>query len=146
MTGRAFERQARFGAGLLTVGLAVLCLAPTPGDVGGCGREPELMDERAYAGSRRSTDCTRCTACGLTSARCGRACLTTSPPEIAFPAGCAPLVRDGEVCIRALRVASCASYEAYLSDTTPQVPTECQFCRGQPLPTDPGPLLPEAGK
>lgn len=139
-------RGRSLGVALATGLLAVLCLAPTPGDVGGCGRAPELLDERAYADTRQRTDCTRCTECALTSDRCTRACRTDAAPEIAFPPGCAPLLRDGEVCIRALRVASCASYAAYLSDVTPQVPSECQFCRAQ-KPAEPGSILaPEAGK
>ncbi len=132
-------------ATLVTAGLALRTLAPTPGDVGGCGRAPELLDERAYAEARKATDCRRCGECALTSARCERACATNVAPEVAFPPGCAPLLRDGEVCVRALRVASCASYATYLSDTAPTVPSECEFCRGQPAPTDPGALLPEAG-
>jgi hypothetical protein len=141
------SKGLRVGVAFVTACLGILCMAPTPGDVGGCGREPELLDERGYAEGRRATDCARCTECSLTSARCGRACSTESAAEFAFPPGCAPLLRDGEVCIRALRVASCESYAAYLSDTAPQVPTECQFCLGQFPKADPGPLLgAEAGK
>ena len=140
-------KRARALATAVTACLGILSLAPTPGDVGGCGRAPELLDERAYAEGRRTTDCRRCTECGLTTARCERACATGAAAESAFPPGCVPLLRDGEVCIRALRVASCESYATYLSDTAPTVPTECEFCRGQPPTADPGPLLSsEAGE
>jgi hypothetical protein len=147
-SSRAFRSGRRVLALLVTGLLGVLSMAPTPGDVGGCGREPALLDERGYASTRRSTDCTRCRECGLTSARCLAACDPTTAAAIAFPPGCVPLVRDGEVCIRALRVASCEDYAAYLSDTAPSVPSECDFCRGVAQAADPGPLLPpvEAGE
>lgn len=142
---RAAARGAR-PVGIASVALlGVLSLAPTPGDVGGCGRTPELLDERAFASARKTTDCQRCTECAIRGARCERACQADVAPETAFPPGCEPLVRDGEVCIRALRVASCGSYGVYLSDTAPAVPNECEFCRAVPQAPS-GPLLPsEAG-
>ncbi len=131
---------------VIGVGLGLLCLAPTPGDVGGCGREPELLDERAYAETRRATDCTRCTECGIGTARCSVACRTDVAAPLGFPEGCAPLLRDGEVCVRALKAASCESYASYLSDESPQIPTECQFCRPRaPVPVTSA-LVGDAGK
>lgn len=131
---------------LVVVLLGVLCMAPTPGDVGGCGREPELLDERAYAETRRKTDCDRCNACAIGTERCALACRTDVAPQLGFPEGCAPLLRDGEVCIRALEAASCESYATYLSDDAPTVPSECQFCRPrapEPVATS---LVGDAGK
>lgn len=143
---RARANGARPLGVLAAAVLGVLSLAPTPGDVGGCGRAPELLDERAYANARKLTDCQRCAECGLTSERCARACRADVAPESAFPPGCQPLVRDGEVCVRALRVASCASYAVYLADGAPAVPTECEFCRAAAPASPSGPLLgPEAG-
>jgi hypothetical protein len=48
-----------------------------------------------------------------------------------FPEGCAPLVHDGEVCLRALHFASCDAYRGYVDDAAPTVPTECDFCPGE---------------
>jgi hypothetical protein len=50
------------------------------------------------------------------------------PVQTAFPDRCVPLVHDGEVCLRALQYASCDDYRAYVSDVSPSVPTECNFC------------------
>lgn len=137
------ERHRAKGVKVAVVAaLAWLCMAPTPGDVGGCGRAPEPLDERAYADTRRETDCTRCLECGIPTARCTRACRTDVAPELGFPPGCAPLLRDGEVCIRALRIASCTTYASYMSDTSPSAPTECQFCLPRSGSEGPsGPLL-----
>jgi len=131
---------------LVAVGFGLFCLAPTPGDVGGCGREPELLDERAYAAVRRQTDCDRCRACGISTKRCADACRTDVAPNLGFPPNCAPLVRDGEVCIRALGAASCERYTIYLSDETPTAPTECQFCLDVAPAPAPSSLLGDAAK
>jgi hypothetical protein len=39
-----------------------------------------------------------------------------------------PLVHDGEVCLRALDDGGCEDYRNYMSDLSPSVPTECNFC------------------
>lgn len=108
--------------------LALLCAAPTPGDIGGCGQRAELLDPPIFFASRDRTDCVRCDECGLDTQRCKDACDPKIPSQTAFPEGCFPLVHDGEVCLRALRHAACDEYEAYVSDTAPTVPTECDFC------------------
>jgi hypothetical protein len=112
-----------------TLGLACLafCAAPTPGDIGGCGQKPQELGAPEFFELKNSIDCERCTECALSSSLCDRACETTTD-ERTFPAGCVPLVHDGEVCLRALLYASCEDYAVYVDDRGPSVPTECDFC------------------
>jgi hypothetical protein len=114
----------------LAIGLLVLlfCTAPTPGDVGGCGQQPQELDPPVFFASKRLADCRRCHDCGIETAACQRACDTTAPVPAEFPPGCLPLVHDGVVCLRALRYAACEDYFRYMSDVSPEVPTECNFC------------------
>ena len=81
-----------------------------------------------FFATKKKIDCDRCNECSLTSARCAEACNPKKPIQRSFAAACFPLVHDGEVCLRALRHASCADYAAYVDDAQPQVPTECNFC------------------
>jgi hypothetical protein len=113
---------------LLAAAVALLCAAPTPGDIGGCGQKAELLDPPIFFASKRRIDCIRCRDCELDSQACVRACEGGSPAQLDFQEGCFPLVHDGEVCLRALRYASCDDYAGYVSDTAPSVPTECNFC------------------
>lgn len=106
-----------------------LLTAPTVGDVGGCGKTPTALDPDVYARARKSVDCQRCTECGLATQRCARACDANWPPDIAIPSTCHPLYHDGEVCIRALKAASCSDYASFVDDAAPSAPTECEFCR-----------------
>ena len=105
----------------------LLCTAPTPGDIGGCGQKAAPLDPGIFFASQANIDCQRCDECGLRRAACSDACRFQGYPE-AFPEGCAPLVHDGEVCLRALLHASCDDYGAYMSDTEKTTPTECNFC------------------
>ncbi len=139
------ERRPSPGALAAAVVLAVLAMAPTPGDVGGCGKSPTPLDERSFAAARKLTDCRRCSGCSLGSERCRRTCDGAIPPAVAFPGGCQPLLHDGEVCLRALQVASCARYSLYMADDRASVPSECDFCRGPEDAAPSGPLLQEAG-
>jgi hypothetical protein len=117
---------------LLGIALALLCAAPTPGDVGGCGQTPQPLDAPAFFAAKAAIDCTQCLDCGYTSDFCVRAC-SGEPTESAFAVGCAPLVHDGQVCLRALEAATCADYESYAADVARAAPTECLFCpREQP--------------
>lgn len=123
-------RRARFsGATRAVLGCValLLCAAPTPGDVGGCGQDPQELDGETFFDSKANIDCQRCLDCQLTTNSCERACDTSSPLP-AFPEGCAPLVHDGEVCLRALLFASCSDYGGYVADRGPRIPTECNFC------------------
>ena len=108
--------------------LAVFCLAPTPGDIGGCGQPAEDLDPRSFFGTKKYLDCEACQRCGIQTAACAKACDEGAPPESAFPEGCAPLAHDGEVCVRALEVASCDDYRSYMLDNLARSPSECQFC------------------
>lgn len=113
---------------LAAMTLAILCAAPTPGDIGGCGQRAELLDPPIFFASKDRTDCVRCRECGIETETCDRACDPELKSQTEFPEGCHPLVHDGEVCLRALLHASCSDYEEYVSDSAPSVPTECNFC------------------
>ncbi len=120
---------------LLAAGaFALLCAAPTPGDVGGCGQEPALLDAPTFFANKKSKDCRQCQKCGLTSQACRDACDPAVPFDTEFPTDCVPLVHDGEVCLRALQYASCDDYATYMDDGAPSTPSECNFCppRGTP--------------
>jgi hypothetical protein len=109
------------------------CAAPVPGDVGGCGQRPDQLDPPTFFWSEQLVECDHCKSCELSSAACTRACgdvLVQSD----FPKDCAPLVHDGEVCLRALDDGSCSDFREYMSDSEPTIPTECNFCPagGQP--------------
>ena len=121
---------------LAVITLGVLLMAPTVGDTGGCGRTVSELDHERYANGRKVEDCQRCGECGITNARCTRACDPKAPPEIALPATCRPLYHDGEVCLRAVAAASCDTFATYVDDEAPANPGECDFCR-VPLPAPP---------
>jgi len=138
MTGKTWRDKLRFlrerRAHLTLAVLAfVFCTAPTPGDVGGCGQRPQELDPGVFFASKASIDCQRCGECGLDTKACSAAC--ADDPQTypqAFPERCLPLVHDGEVCLRALLYASCGDYAGYMSDSSPSVPTECNFCPEPP--------------
>jgi hypothetical protein len=114
--------------------LGWLCTAPTPGDIGGCGQAPQELDPVIFFERKQHIDCDHCRQCGIVSQRCDRLCDSSQALPDEFPAGCRPLVHDGEVCLRALEDASCAEYRQYMDEEAPRVPSECNFCppRGQP--------------
>jgi hypothetical protein len=106
------------------VGLAGLLVlaAPTAGDIGSCGQALDELDPVKFFTEKRRIDCQQCLDCELESQSCA------GLGQSAFPEGCYPLVHDGEVCLRALRSASCSAYQRYVADVAPEVPTECNFC------------------
>lgn len=111
--------------------LAVLVIffaaAPTVGDIGSCGAAPDEMDPVKFFTAKETLDCEKCQACEILSEACKRAC----EPELDledFPDGCRPLVHDGEVCLTSLEGAGCDDYRKYMSDFSPTIPTECNFC------------------
>lgn len=108
--------------------VALLCLAPVPGDIGACGQPVQRLDADVFFRAKRHIDCDRCGSCGIASTACRDACDRATPGLRAFPAGCEPLVHDGEVCLRRLRDAACSEYAEYQSDDHPSVPSECDFC------------------
>jgi hypothetical protein len=111
----------------LTMLIAVVFgMAPTVGDIGSCGQAPDALDAPTFFDLKARTDCTRCSDCGLRTKRCASAC--NDVPDQTFPAGCEPLVHDGEVCLRALLHASCSDYTSFVNDAAPTAPSECQFC------------------
>lgn len=116
-----------------TVIAVLLCAAPVPGDIGSCGQPVQRLDAARFFSAKKVVDCRRCGECGIPSSLCAEACDRGAAPLDSFPAGCVPLVHDGEVCLRALLYASCDDYATYEDDGSPQVPTECDFCpRGAP--------------
>jgi hypothetical protein len=108
--------------------LALTVLAgPTVGDIGSCGQEVAELDAEKFFIEKDFIDCSQCTECGFETAICADACdgeLSTT----AFDEDCFPLVHDGEVCLNALRAASCDEYGGFVDDAAPTVPTECNFC------------------
>lgn len=109
------------------------CAAPVPGDVGGCGQEPQELDPEIFFWSLQHYQCERCGECELTTRACERAC-SSELLHSEFPEDCAPLVHDGEVCLRALQNGSCGDYAEFMSDVAPTIPTECDFCPAQVTP------------
>ncbi|HKY40233.1 MAG TPA: hypothetical protein VJN18_30065 [Polyangiaceae bacterium] len=103
------------------------CAAPVPGDVGGCGQEAQDLDPIEFFSRKQNIECAHCQECEIVSEACLRACGDVLV-QFEFPESCAPLVHDGEVCLRALGDGSCDDYREYMSDTAPSVPTECNFC------------------
>lgn len=123
--------------GVIGVLLAMLCMAPTAGDIGGCGKEATELDPDDYAFARKSEDCDRCRECGIGSERCKRSCDPARAPEIALPPTCKPVRHDGEVCLRALDTVSCERFATYVDDVAPATPGECDFCKIKPEPPPP---------
>jgi hypothetical protein len=112
---------------LFVTGLGFLCAAPTPGDIGGCGQQPQPLDATLFFAEKTALDCRMCVECDYRSEYCGFAC-TGALMQDSFPEGCEPLVHDGEVCLRALESAGCGEYEDYVKDAGRQAPSECLFC------------------
>lgn len=103
------------------------CVAPVPGDAGGCSQQAQELDPSAFFASKQYIDCERCTACAIQSGPCERAC-GSAASEPAFPEGCRALVHDGEVCLRALLAAPCDEYREYMRPRAATTPSECNFC------------------
>ncbi|MEB2311609.1 MAG: hypothetical protein OZ921_02645 [Sorangiineae bacterium] len=117
------------GARLALALIATLfCMAPVPGDIGGCGQAAQDLDPGVFFATKKRIDCDRCGECGLGGGACELACDESSRPPRAFPERCYPLVHDGEVCLRALRRASCDDFATYVDEVAPRTPTECDFC------------------
>ena len=129
-------KRSRFSL-TVVVFLGFLCMAPTAGDIGGCGKEATELDADDYAQARKSEDCDRCRECGLHTERCQRACDPSKAPDIFLPQTCKPVRHDGEVCLRALDSVSCEKYATYVDDNSPATPSECDFCRIKPEPPPP---------
>lgn len=129
-------RARSAGLTLVVAFLGVLSMAPTPGDVGGCGTDATYLDKTAFGEARKEQDCARCTACGIANERCTRACDPSTAPDVVLPALCRPFFHDGVVCLRALDAASCDAFRGYVDDVAPSLPSECAFCRGpEPSPS-----------
>jgi len=123
--------KAGWRASLLRVGAIVVailgCMAPTPGDVGGCGQKRQELDEEVFFATKNAIECSRCQECELSTMRCSQACDNDTGGR-EFPEGCLPLVHDGEVCLRRLLDVGCDTFLSYVEDGTSVVPTECNFC------------------
>jgi hypothetical protein len=112
-----------------TLGFIALafCAAPVPGDVGGCGQAADSLDPQAFFSSLQDSECQQCRDCDVASATCERAC-GAALVQSRFPEDCVPLVHDGEVCLRAIQQSSCSDIRDLMSDASPSLPTECNFC------------------
>jgi hypothetical protein len=123
---------------VLAMALGALAMAPTPGDIGGCGQPAEeLKNVELFFRAMDAADCAACERCGLATKSCARACEGEPGLAPTFPEGCVPLVHDGEVCLRRLQEDDCEAYRVYVADdgageAVPLVsrprPAECQFC------------------
>ena len=122
----SFRRSAGFRLSVVSA-LAALSLAPTPGDVGGCGQHVETLDPPAFFELKRERDCQKCTECEFSSNYCADVCAPDYEAPM-LPEGCVPLVHDGEVCLDALEAAGCSEYRDYVKDEGRVLPSECQFC------------------
>lgn len=118
--------KQRIGTAFAIV-LAVFVAAPTVGDIGGCGGTDERLDAKKFFAERFRVECDRCKECGYSTPACRRACDRRTVVPGSFPAGCTPVVHDGEVCLRAIEALSCDGF-ADVVDPQPIVPTECDFC------------------
>ena len=114
----------------ITLVLAILCAAPTVGDIGSCGKTAVDLDEKAFGVQRKKLDCGRCKECHIGTKRCDAACDPDVPSDVSFGTTCRPLVRDGAVCLDALAAAGCTDYAKYMSDDERLIPAECDFCKG----------------
>lgn len=143
--------DARWKLGALAFVSIAFLMAPTPGDTGGCGVTAESLDVGQFGAARKTMDCRHCTSCSIASERCQKACDGGVPSDVSFPDTCKPLREDGLVCLRALNASSCDDYTRYMDDRSPEVPTECQFCKqgAPPAPTvfatDAGAAIPGEG-
>lgn len=109
------------------------CAAPVPGDVGGCGQAAVELDARVFFSSLQDSQCQQCRDCNVLTRACERAC-ADSLVQSEFPKDCVPLVHDGEVCLRAIQQSSCGDVREYMSDESPSIPTECNFCPAEGAP------------
>lgn len=133
--GRRWIASRGRTAGLALWALALLT-APVAGDIGSCGQPIEELDAEKFFTEKQRVDCDQCMACDFVTVTCELACAGAEVPA-GFEPGCFPLAQDGEVCLRALRAASCDEYAAYIDDVAPQTPTECNFCPLDQRPTSP---------
>jgi hypothetical protein len=106
----------------------LLCAAPTPGDIGGCGQRVQPLGAEPFYESKKKIDCAKCGECSFSTNFCKTACDPDEAVPENFPEGCDPIVHDGEVCLNALEASGCDDYEAFVKDEGRQAPNECRFC------------------
>ena len=113
--------------------LFLLCAAPTPGDIGGCGQNAQPLGAGPFFEEKKKIDCGKCGECSFETTFCTGACDPDQELPAGFPEGCDPIVHDGEVCLNALEAAGCGDYETYVKDGDDrQAPNECRFCPVKP--------------
>ncbi len=112
--------------------LLAFVAAPAVGDIGSCGQTLQELDAPKFFSAKESIDCEKCQSCGIKTAACDRSC-DFAPNQSSFPEDCLPLVHDGEVCLNALEASDCDDYRRFMSDLSPSVPTECNFCPPRPV-------------
>jgi hypothetical protein len=70
----------------------------------------------------------RCDECDVRTVPCKQAHDKNRVIPSTFPRGCAPVVHDGEVCLRALESLSCDAFAQSVVENDAVIPTECDFC------------------
>jgi hypothetical protein len=113
---------------VLATTVVLFCAAPTPGDIGGCGQRVQPLGPEPFFAAKKEIDCSKCDECSFSTKFCESACDADAEQQTEFPAGCNPIVHDGEVCLNALEAAGCGEYEDYVKDGDRQSPNECRFC------------------
>jgi hypothetical protein len=113
---------------VLSIVVVLFCAAPTPGDIGGCGQRVQPLGAKPFFAAKKDVDCAKCQDCSFSTNFCENACDGDVEPQTEFPAGCNPIVHDGEVCLNALEATGCGEYEDYVKDSGRQSPNECRFC------------------
>jgi hypothetical protein len=116
----------------LAVAIVFFTAAPTAGDIGSSCQSPDDLDPKKFFAEKAAIDCKRCTECGIQTDACANVCVAL--PQTSFLPGCYPLVHDGEVCLDALKAASCSDYVSYEADQDRSAPTECDFCPPEKAP------------
>ena len=113
---------------VLATVVVLFCAAPAPGDIGGCGQRVQPLGPEPFFAAKKEIDCAKCEECSFSTNFCESACDDDVAPQTEFPAGCNPIVHDGEVCLNALEATGCGGYEDYVRDSGRQSPNECRFC------------------
>ncbi len=131
---RARKSSGGDGRWLVAALSLTVLMAPTVGDIGSCGQDVVELDPVKFFAEKAFIDCSQCNDCGLVSSSCDRACQGILD-AVEFDPDCFPLVHDGEVCLNALRAASCDDYASYVDEVAPTTPTECNFCPVDLAPT-----------
>ena len=76
----------------LAVVVVLFCMAPTPGDIGGCGQRVQPLGPRPFFEAKKEIDCNKCKECSFSTDFCKTACDADEEVSKSFPEGCEPIV------------------------------------------------------